>query len=202
MDILLFALSSDPSNRDFDDENELIKRIANGDQKALETIYERYNNLVYSVILKIVLKSEDAEEVTQEIFLQLWNKAKYFDVNKGNVYVWLMTLTRNKAIDKIRSKHYKMEKQTNDLEYVSLFQSSDAKSGLDASLSDERSVHVKAALSQLDEKQRILLEDAYYQGYSQTELAEKYEVPLGTVKTRMRSGLKKLRTLLEKSEIV
>lgn len=195
-------MSTNGDFQDRDDENDLVKRISLGDQNALETLYDRYRNLIYSVTLKIVQKNEDAEEVTQEIFMQLWNKAKYFDVSKGNVYVWLMTLTRNKAIDKIRSKHYKMEKQTNDLEYVSLFESSSDKTGLENAINTEQSIHVKNALGKLEDNQRILLEDAYYQGYSQSELSEKYEIPLGTVKTRMRSGLKKLRILLEKSEII
>jgi RNA polymerase sigma-70 factor (ECF subfamily) len=178
-------------------EHELIAKIAKKNKDALALLYDKYSRLIYSLIYKVVQKHEDTEEVMQEVFLQVWEKAAYFDSTKGNVYVWVVTLTRNKAIDRVRSKYYRQGKVNSDIESVSMYMESEDKSALDNSLSDERAIYVRKALAQLPENQRILLEDAYYLGYSQSELAQRYELPLGTVKTRMRSGLKKLQSLID-----
>lgn len=182
-------------------EHELIARIANKDKQALSTLYDKYSRLIYSLIYKVVQKPDDCEEVMHDVFLQIWEKAEYFDGDKGNVYVWVVTLARNKAIDRVRSKYYRQGKVNSELETVSLYLESDDASALDRSLADERAVHVRKALAELPENQRILLEDAYFLGFSQSELATRYELPLGTVKTRMRSGLQRLRTLIDGDEI-
>lgn len=178
-------------------EHELIAQIAKKNKTALATLYDKYSRLIYSLVYKVVQKHEDTEEVMQEVFLQIWEKAQYFDPSKGNVYVWIVTLTRNKAIDRIRSKYYRQTKVNSEIETLSLYLENDETSALDQSLTDERALYVRKALQELPENQKILLQDAYYLGFSQSELAERYELPLGTVKTRMRSGLKKLQTLID-----
>jgi RNA polymerase sigma-70 factor (ECF subfamily) len=195
--LLLVKIGSMATEYNLNNEHELIARIANKDKAALSTLYDNYSRLIYSLIYKVVQKHDDCEEVMHDVFLQIWEKAAYFNPEKGNVYVWIVTLARNKAIDRVRSKYYKQGKVNSELESVSLYLENDEMSALDKSLVDEKAGFVRQALAKLPENQRILLTDAYYLGFSQSELADRYELPLGTVKTRMRSGLQRLRTLID-----
>lgn len=193
MDMLLFALAVEFN---LNNEIELIDRIANKDRKAIAELYDRYAKLIYSLIFKIVKKKDDTEEVMQEVFLQIWEKAPSFDANKGNVYVWIVTMTRNKSIDRLRSKRYKQDKLNSDIEPFTLFLPSADADALDQAVASEQAVRLQQALTELPDNQRELLEQSYFEGYSQSELAERHNLPLGTVKTRMRSGLKKLKDVL------
>ena len=177
-------------------ELELIKQIAKKDHKALSELYDLYRSFLFGLIIKIVKKREESEEVLQEVFVQVWDKANTFDYQKGNVYVWLVTLTRNKAIDKIRSKSYRNSNLNSDIEDYSMYLEAESVNGLSYTLHNERSKFLQDALNQIPAEQRELLELAYFKGYSQSDLAEKLELPLGTVKTRMRSGMKKLQSIV------
>ena len=173
---------------------ELLRKIPDGDQTGLEQLYERYATILYSMILKIVRVQEIAENILQEVFLQIWNRADSYDSRLGSPFTWLIRIARNKAIDYRRSKHFRiraLETAIEDTEAVnSQATSSDPLSF--ASANDAARV-VKEALARLPEDQRRLIEMAYYEGYTQSELAEQLSMPLGTVKTRMRLGILALR---------
>jgi len=177
---------------------ELMERIVLRDPRALETLYERFSKALYGAILPIVKKKEDAEEILCEIFLQVWEKAASYDVHKGSVYTWLLRMARNRAIDKIRSKSYKNQRQeADDVEDMDDFVSQSSESPLDGILLSERAEIVRTALTHISPDQRLVLETAYFEGYTQSEIAERLKLPLGTVKTRMRDGMKSLQGQLK-----
>ncbi len=200
----LFSLIADPRARAREAVErtmvELMEKIVQRDAKALETLYERFSKALYSVILPIVKKKEDAEEILCEVFLQVWEKAPSYDVNKGSVYTWLLRMARNRAIDKIRSKSYKNQRQeADDVEDMDDFASRNSESPLDGVLISERAEIVKTALARISPDQRLVLETAYFEGYTQSQIAERLHLPLGTVKTRMRDGMKSLQGQLKET---
>ncbi len=178
------------------DEADLIKRITERDEKALGKLYDRYAKLLYGFIFTIVKKQTEAEDVLQELFVQIWDKASSFDMARGNVYTWLVTLARNRAIDRIRSKQYRAQGQ-HDYDFgVELIENPGGSSPLDAVVTSERADVVRNALETLPAEQREVIQIAYFGGYTQTEIAAQLNVPLGTIKTRMRQGMKKLQAQL------
>ncbi len=174
------------------DEAELINRITQRDEQALGKLYDLYSKLLYGFILSIVKKEVEAEDILQELFVQIWEKAALFKSSRGNVYTWLMTLARNRAIDRIRSKQYRAQGQVNSEFGVESIVNPDDPSPLDAVMIRERSEVVHLALATLPVEQREVIQIAYFGGHSQSEIAAQLNVPLGTVKTRMRQGMKKL----------
>ena len=179
-----------------DEEKALMRRISIGDEVAFEALYDRYSRLLYSILLSVVKHPAEAQDMLQELFLHIWNQAKNFDAGRGNVYSWLVTMTRNRSIDRIRSKSFRERQQesSND-EAMMLIPDGDI-SPLDSiSLTEDRN-RIHEALAQIPAEQRDALMLAYFQGYTQSEIAELLETPLGTIKTRMRQGLIKLSSLL------
>lgn len=181
-------------------DQELMRRIASKDPEALALLYDHYRRLLFGLLKSIVKKNEEAEDLLQEVFTAIWEKADQFDTQRGTAYTWIVSLTRNKGIDRLRSKVYKEQrKQSTSLDdehvYHPLF--SKEHSPLENTIFSDRAVRVQKALEQLTEKQRMVIEQAYFNGYSQSEIAEEFELPLGTVKTRMRDGILKLRDLLK-----
>ena len=182
------------------DEFNILQRIADRDEKALEALYDRYSRIVYSLVLAIVKQEEDAQDVIQELFLNIWEKASLFDPSKGSAYTWLITLARNRAIDRIRSRqHQSQQRIDRQIDIDTLFSLSD-QSPIEGVISGERASLVKKAMAELQENERELITMAYFGGYSQSEISEKLNLPLGTVKTRMRQGMKKLYSTLIKEE--
>ncbi len=175
-------------------ENELIERIAGKDEKALSELYDRYAKLLYSVILAIVKDQKEAEELLQEVFITVWNKSSLFSLKKGNAYSWLVAITRNIAIDRIRSKKFKDHRSL--MEGIELPLENIDTSPLDAMIIVERSLIVNEALSKIPHEQKETIMLTYFEGYSQKEIAELLGIPLGTVKTRIRMGMQKLQTLI------
>jgi len=180
------------------EETELMLRIAGGDQRALDLLYQKYASVLFGSIISIIKKREEAEDLLQEIFIHVWDKAKKFDASKGNVYTWMTTLTRNKAIDVLRSKGYRnnyADTTTND--DFSYFLDDDGQTPLDVAIMGERAVSVRQAMATLPSEQAEVLRISYFDGLSQTEIADQLDLPLGTVKTRMRQGMIKLQTALQ-----
>lgn len=175
----------------------LMQRIAERDAKALRDLYGKFSKALYNVIFGIVKGKEDAEEILCEIFQQVWEKAPAYDGSKGSVYTWLLAMARNRAIDRIRSKAYKAGLATDGGDGLDDLSASDHYSQLDQVVLSERAAQVKAALQRISPDQRKVLETAYFEGHSQTEIAEKLGVPLGTVKSRVRDGMKALQGLLK-----
>ncbi|WP_290966811.1 sigma-70 family RNA polymerase sigma factor [Gracilimonas sp.] len=178
-----------------------MARIKARDASALSELYDQYNRLLFGLILSILKKREEAEDTLQEVFTQIWEKAEQFDLERGTVYTWIVSLTRNKSIDRLRSKVYKeQKKQSTSLDNEDVFYPlySDETDPLENTILTDRAKKLRDALDQISDKQRKVLQVAYFNGMSQSEIADEYDIPLGTVKTRMRDGMIKLRELLAK----
>lgn len=180
-------------------DRELMRRIASKDPEALGLLYDHYNKLLFGLLRSILKKTEEAEDILQEVFTSIWEKAHQFDTERGTPYTWIVSLTRNKGIDRLRSKVYKEQKKQDaviddDESFFPLF--SEENNPLENTILSDRAKRVYAALEKLSEKQRTVIQVAYFDGLSQSEISEEMNIPLGTVKTRMRDGMIKLRELL------
>jgi RNA polymerase sigma-70 factor, ECF subfamily len=175
----------------FKDDKEIVERLRQRDANAMAELYDKYAGLLYSVILRSVANQATAEDLVQETFLRIWNRIHTFDVERGRLEGWIVTIARNRAIDYLRSlRHKPSESSTTfeDLERASLFVTSELET--DRLLKRKA---VGAALERLNEEQREVLELTHFQGLTQTEIAQRMQKPLGTVKSLVRSALKLLR---------
>ena len=173
------------------DDGDLAARLKRREHAAMGELYDRYGRLAYSLIYRIVRDVGVAEDLVQETFLRVWNRAQGFDAERGALGPWLLAVARNRAIDYVRSAGGKMAKGALDLEYAerpALFINFEADV-----LSQDQARRVRAALEKLNENQRHVIELAYFEGLSQSEMAERMGQPLGTVKTWVRTALKNLR---------
>jgi RNA polymerase sigma-70 factor (ECF subfamily) len=173
-------------------DNDLLHAVARGDEAALATIYDRYASILLGLLLRILHSRGEAEDVLQEVFLQVWRRAADFDESRGRAFTWLVTLARSRAIDRLRALEARGRAATAAAAEPSE-QVGDA--GADALRAEQREI-VRRALAELSEDQRTTLLLAYQEGLTQTEIAARLNQPLGTVKTRTRAGLMKLRDLL------
>lgn len=173
---------------------QLIALTAQGDQTALAAFYDRTSPQVFGLVLKILNNREAAEEVTLDVYTQVWRQAHTYDSSRGAPGAWLMMLARTRAIDRFRAgavEHGRIE----SLDAAALFASDDDTPEQDVE-GQERRRYVQQALSMLTAEQRQAIALAYFYGLSQSEIAEKLQLPLGTVKTRIRLGMIKLREAL------
>ncbi len=171
-------------------DKELAERLRKRDAQALAELYDRYGRVVYSLIVRVVRDGALAEDLVQETFLRVWNRAQGFDAERGALGSWLMAVARNRAIDYLRSAGGR-ERNALELEGVdhpSLYRDMES----DILASDKARV-VRSALEKLSPRQREVIELAYFEGLTQTEMAERMGQPLGTVKTWVRAALKSLR---------
>jgi RNA polymerase sigma-70 factor (ECF subfamily) len=172
----------------YNDDSELIRRLQAQDPDALEQLYDRYSPMTYGIILRIAGEPGAAEDLLQEVFLRVWERAQSFERDKGSLGTWLIALARNRAIDYRRSVESRMTKQSVGLESMTTGRAARVEEEFVLRL--DRIAKVRAALETLTESQRRVIELAYYDGMSQTEIAAKLGQPLGTVKALMRRGLK------------
>jgi RNA polymerase sigma-70 factor (ECF subfamily) len=170
----------------------LLKAIAARNEAALAQLYDRYRLILFGLLMRILNNREEAEDVLQEVFLQVWRKAEDFDENRGRPFTWLVTLGRSRGIDRLRTLAARDRVAEAGAKEV-VDHISDAAS--DAFKSEQRGL-VNEALSQLPDEQKRPLMLAYFDGLTQSEIATRLGAPLGTVKTRMRTGLVNLRELL------
>lgn len=183
----------------FKDEADLARRLKERDPQAMADLYDRYGRVAYSLIFRIVRNGAVAEDLVQETFLRVWNRVQSFDQQRGALGPWILTVARNRAIDYVRSIDGRMAAGALELDRVetpSLFCDFS-----DSALSLDRSRRLKGAFEKLNENQRKVIELAYFEGLSQTEMAEQMKQPLGTVKTWVRSALKILRDELTEAAI-
>ena len=173
-------------------EIELLKAIAAKDEAALGMLYDRYRAILFGLLMRILNNREEAEDVLQEVFLQVWRKAADFDQNRGRPFTWLVTLARSRGIDRLRTLAARERLAEAGAQGASE-QTSDA--ATDAFKSEQRGL-VTNALAQLPDEQKRPIMLAYFDGLTQSEIATRLGAPLGTVKTRMRTGLMKLREML------
>jgi RNA polymerase sigma-70 factor (ECF subfamily) len=166
--------------------------IARGDEQALASLYDRYRLILFGLIMRILHDRSEAEDVLQEVLLQVWRQASNFDAERGRPFTWLVTVARSRAIDRLRSLNSR-ERIANESSREEIEPLPDAS---DNALKSEQGKIVRHALAELPEEQQRTLFLAYFEGLTQSEIAARLDAPLGTVKTRMRSGMIKLRELL------
>lgn len=171
---------------------ELLKAIAARDEAALAQLYDRYRVILFGLLVRILNSREEAEDVLQETFLQVWRRAADFDETRGRPFTWLVTMARSRGIDRLRTlaarERTAVAAARDEAEVIS-----DAAS--DAFRSEQRAL-ITSALDHLPDEQKQTLLLAYFDGLTQSEIAARLNAPLGTVKTRMRTGMMKLRELL------
>ncbi|HSB70541.1 MAG TPA: sigma-70 family RNA polymerase sigma factor [Candidatus Methylomirabilis sp.] len=176
-----------------DDPVELIRQVARADREAFGRLYDRFAPLVFAFAVRVLGRRPEAEDLLQEVWLQVWRQAGSYRQDRGSPEAWISTITRSRAIDRLRS--IRRREQT----IVSIQDPPEsAAAGVAHSPSQESDARltVRGVLTELPEAQRVVLELAYFEGLTQTEIATRLGEPLGTVKTRMRTGLERLRGLL------
>jgi RNA polymerase sigma-70 factor (ECF subfamily) len=175
----------------------ILQLIAHQNPEALGELYDRYGRLVYSIALNAVNDQATAEEITQDVFLRVWENAKTYQIGRGKVSTWIISIARHRSIDMLRHRGARLESRIvylDDLHPAVLPQSSDLENSWELS---HRREQVRVALGSLPEEQKTALGMAYFHGYTHREIANKLNLPLGTVKTRIRLAMQKLRSLLE-----
>lgn len=175
-------------------EEQLVQLLKNKDRAAFTTLYDNYCNALYGVVFRIVNDEPLAQDILQEVFVKIWKNIEFYDASKGRLFTWLMNVTRNTAIDKYRSqefrhqaKNQKMEDSVNQVNMVSTVNTKVDHIGL------------KEQISQLKPEYIQMIDLLYFQGYTHEEVAKEFNIPLGTVKTRIRSAIMQLRQKLEVS---
>lgn len=181
------------------EDDRLVTALRKRDVKALEVLYDRYGDYVYSVSLRVVGDSQVAEDVSQEVFLRLWRRPDLFDASRGRFVTWLLSVARNKAIDERRSRGRRFRHENPP--GVGSIDSDDmpaktAEDPVDSALLTDDRIVIQRALALLPAEQRTAIQLAYFGGYTQQEIADGLKQPLGTIKTRIRLGLQKLRVVL------
>lgn len=169
-------------------EDELILLLKKQEKAAFEYLYDHYSAALYGIILRIVKKDTLAEEVLQDAFLKIWKNIASYDPSKGRLFTWMLNISRNQAIDKTRSKEIKKTHKTDPVENVV--------NKINQHNYEEFSpenIGVKELLDILNIDQRKVIDLLYFQGYTQSEVAKEYGIPLGTIKTRLRAAMKHLR---------
>ena len=173
---------------------QLIRQVANQDRDAFSQLYDRFSTLVFSLAMRMLKVRSDAEDLLQEVFVQVWRQAQSYSAERGSPEAWIINIARSRAIDKIRSIR-RMERSFVLTDDPARAESSE---NVESSVAEsEARMAMSSALANLPEAQRRVLEMAYFDGLTQTEIATRLAEPLGTVKTRMRSGIQKLREILE-----
>lgn len=173
----------------------LIARVATGEERALSELYDYTSRIVYGLCLRVLRDPSAAEEITMEVYLQVWRTAGSYDASRGSASAWLVTLARSRAIDYLRSRLARRATMERDLEEV--FDLSDPRPDPEnESMQSARARVIREAMEKLPEEQREALAMTYFSGLTHAEIAGQTGLPLGTVKTRIRSGMRRLRELL------
>lgn len=173
-------------------ENEIIRLLQSGDKQGISLAYKIYGNSLLGLIFKVVQSKEASEEVLQDTFVKIWKYAAQYDASKGRLFTWFANIARNTAIDKVRSAGFQRDQKTDS---ISSFVSKDKLATSEMKIVDSG---LKEVIDSLDEKYRKLIELVYFQGYSQREIEKEFDIPLGTIKTRLRTAIGELRSKLSK----
>lgn len=175
----------------------VVQRMAQGDGSALAELYARHGRVVFSLAVRILSDHGEAEDLTQDVFAIAWRNAARYDASRGAVAAWLLVTTRTRAIDRLRSRRVRPAPAGED-EVRRLDAIPDAAPSVELAVADrEMAHHVRNALAALPDEQRVALELAYFEGLSQSEIGRRTGTPLGTIKTRIRTGLMRLRQTME-----
>lgn len=182
-----------PENKKYSEE-ELVMLLRTQDQNAFSYLYDNYAGALNGIIIRMVDEAQLAEDILQEAFLKIWNNFQQYDSGKGRLFTWMINITRNLTIDTLRSKGYKKQRKiSRDENSVSNYH--------DKSYSADKfdSIGLQKQLSNLKPAQKSIIDLAYFSGYTQEEISKEMGIPLGTVKTRMRSAILELRKMLEQN---
>jgi RNA polymerase sigma-70 factor (ECF subfamily) len=174
---------------------ELVAKVAHGDQSALGELYDETSQIVYSLSLRMLSNTADAEEVTLDVYAKAWRAAATYDSRRGTVLAWLVTLTRSRAVDRLRSRvSRERREETGNLPMDAAISSPDPE---EQASSDQNRMMVAAAMARLSPEQKESIELAFFGGLTHSEISEQLGLPVGTVKTRIRLGMLKLRDALK-----
>lgn len=172
-------------------EQELVGALKERDNQAYSYLYDNYSGALYSIILQIVQNTELASDVLQEVFINIWRKIETYDASRGRLFTWMLNITRNASIDTLRSKGFQNSQKNQVLsENVSIMSGQVTQTNTD-------NIGLKKTLAKLKPEHRTLIELAYFKGYTHEEIAQIEDIPLGTVKTRIRNALLQLREYLQ-----
>jgi RNA polymerase sigma-70 factor, ECF subfamily len=185
-----------PINEPRLDDTTLLTRIAKQDQAALSELYDRYARIIYAIAMRSLRSPEESEEVVLDVFAQVWRIAARYDSHKSRVDTWLFMMTRSRILDRVRKLQRRTPATGEVLDIAEIQTPAPSVDPIEAAVVAERREQVRVVLQKLPEEQRVVLELAYYQGLSHSEIAAQTGLSLGTVKTRIRLGLNKLRSAL------
>lgn len=170
--------------------DQILSLLNSRDEKGFNYLYENYSGALYGIIIRIVRYEEEANEVLQDVFVKIWNSIESFDHNKASLYTWMLNIARNSAIDRLKSKSFQ-----NDLKNQSIPDFVNDNMGLTTEQQHDFK-EVQKGVNTLKDDYKVLINKAYFGGFTQEEIAEDLQIPLGTVKTRTRAALKELRIIL------
>ena len=171
-------------------ETDLVNLLRERSEKAFSYLYDNYSGALYGVIHSIITDAETANDILQDVFLNIWKKIESYDPSKGRLFTWMLNIARNASIDKLRSKSFR-----EGLKNQPISENVDIGVGsVNPAIND---VGLRKVISRLKEEQRVLIDLSYFQGFTHEEIAKAMSMPLGTVKTRIRSALIQLRTLIQ-----
>lgn len=186
----------DSDGRGAADDAVCMARLAGGDATAIGALYDRHARPVYSLALRILREEADAEDLVQEVFAEIWRRASAYEPARGTVAAWLLTIARSRALDRLRARRSRPDIGAGSDEGVTSELAGQEAGPVDRLVADEDARRVRIALDTLPLLQRLAIELAYFEGLTHREIAERLEQPLGTVKTRIRVGLARLRDAL------
>lgn len=182
------------------DDVSLLTSISQGDQAALSALYDRYAKIIYAFAFKSLRSVEESEEVVMDVFAQVWRIGDRYDAQKGRVDTWLFTIARSRILDRVRKLQRTQGATTFSIDAVEIQPKADSVDLFEEAFIAERRSRMMAAMKTLPDEQRFVLELAYYQGLSHSQIAAQTGISLGTVKTRIRLGLNKLKSILATEE--
>ena len=171
-------------------EQELVALLQQRNEKAFSYLYDNYSGALYGIVNAVVTDKEVANDVLQNVFINIWRKIESYDASKGRLFTWMLNIARNAAIDELRSKGY-----NNSLKNISMPENNEIAGAVTGPAIDD--VGLQKVLGQLKGEFRVLVDMSYFQGFTHEEIARSLDIPLGTVKTRIRSALTQLRTMIQ-----
>ena len=185
------------------EEKLLIEKIQQKEPSALSTLYDRYQNILFGLIVQVIKVRPEVEDVLQEVFIKIWKKAHQFDSKKGTAFSWIVTIAKRTAIDRLRSRTSRSSKEVDnkseDIDY-SRHIDNGQDSPQDVVEAQQKKEAISKALEKIPEEQRILIVISFFEGKTHTEISELLNIPLGTVKSRIRLGMIKLQSILANKE--
>jgi RNA polymerase sigma factor (sigma-70 family) len=173
-------------------EEDLIALLKSRDESAFSYLYDQYSGALFSAILKILNNHALGEEVLQEAFIRIWNNFSTYDPSRGRLFTWMLNITRNLAIDTLRSKSFKKQSKIQNSENAVSY----ASNGINENDRFD-SLGIRKQVTLLKENQKQIIDLAYFEGFTQNEISKKLGIPIGTVKTRMRSAIAELKKILQ-----